>query len=42
MQTVTENELLNGYLRQSDYTKKTQEIADEKKRLSSNQQTTKT
>lgn len=33
MQTVTEDELLNGYLRQSDYTKKTQELAEEKKML---------
>lgn len=31
MQTVTEEELLNGYLRQSDYTKKTQELAEERK-----------
>ena len=33
MQTVTEDELVNGYLRQSDYTKKTQEIAEERKML---------
>ena len=31
MQTVTEDELLNGYLRQSDYTKKTQELAEQRK-----------
>lgn len=33
MQSVTEDELLNGYLRQSDYTRKTQELAEEKKQL---------
>jgi hypothetical protein len=38
MQTVTEDELVNGYLRQSDYTKKTQELAEEKKLLSTKAQ----
>lgn len=33
MQTVSEEELVNGYLRQSDYTKKTQELAEERKVL---------
>jgi hypothetical protein len=33
MQTIAEDELVNGYLRQSDYTKKTQELADERKML---------
>lgn len=33
MQEVTEDELLNGYLRQSDYTKKTQELAREREML---------
>lgn len=33
MQTVTEDELVNGYLRQSDYTRKTQELAEERKML---------
>jgi hypothetical protein len=33
MQTVSEDELVNGYLRQSDYTKKTQELAEERKML---------
>lgn len=33
MQSVTEDELVNGYLRQSDYTKKTQELAEERKML---------
>lgn len=31
MQTVTEDELLNGYLRQTDYTRKTQELAEQRK-----------
>lgn len=31
MQEVSEDELINGYLRQSDYTKKTQELAEERK-----------
>lgn len=31
MQTVSEDELLNGYLRQTDYTKKTQELAEQRK-----------
>lgn len=34
LQTVTEDELVNGYLRQSDYTRKTQELAKEKEMLS--------
>lgn len=34
MQEVTKDELLNGYLRQSDYTKKTQELAQEREMLS--------
>ena len=33
MQTVTEDELINGYLRQSDYTLKTQKLAEEKRML---------
>ena len=33
IQDVDENELVNGYLRQSDYTRKTQEIAEEKRLL---------
>lgn len=33
MQTVTEDELINGYMRQSDYTRKTQELAEERKQL---------
>lgn len=33
IQEVDENELVNGYLRQSDYTKKTQELAEERKML---------
>jgi hypothetical protein len=33
MQTITEDELVNGYLRQSDYTRKTQELAEERKML---------
>jgi hypothetical protein len=33
MQEVTEDELLNGYLRQSDYTKKTTELAREREML---------
>ena len=36
MQQVDEKELVDGYLRQSDYTRKTQEIADEKKKLAGN------
>jgi hypothetical protein len=40
MQEVTKDELMNGYLRQQDYTRKTQEIAEEKKRLSSEQKQT--
>jgi hypothetical protein len=28
MQEVTKDELMNGYLRQQDYTRKTQEIAE--------------
>jgi Holliday junction resolvasome RuvABC DNA-binding subunit len=31
MQEVTKDELLNGYLRQQDYTRKTQEIAEVRK-----------
>ena len=31
MQEVAEDELINGYLRQQDYTKKTQELAEERK-----------
>jgi len=31
METVSMNELKSGYLRQSDYTKKTQELAEERK-----------
>ena len=38
MQTVSEDELVNGYLRQSDYTKKTQELAKEKEMLASKAQ----
>jgi len=34
MQEVTEDELVNGYLRQSDYSRKTQALAEEKKMLS--------
>jgi hypothetical protein len=34
MQEVDENELLNGYLRQRDYTIKTQELAEERKLIS--------
>lgn len=33
MQSVTEDELINGYMRQSDYTRKTQELAEERKQL---------
>ena len=33
MQSVSQDELVNGYLRQSDYTRKTQELADERKVL---------
>ena len=36
MQEVTLEELQNGYLRQSDYTKKTQELAEERKVLEAN------
>lgn len=31
MQSVTEDELLNGYMRQADYTKKTQELSEQRK-----------
>jgi hypothetical protein len=31
MQQVTKDELLNGYLRQQDYTRKTQELAQTRK-----------
>lgn len=33
MQNVTEDELINGYMRQADYTRKTQELAEERKQL---------
>lgn len=33
MQSVTEDELINGYMRQADYTRKTQELAEERKQL---------
>jgi hypothetical protein len=39
MQSLTEDELTNGYLRQSDYTRKTQELAEERKMLQANKQT---
>jgi len=35
MQSVSQDELVNGYLRQSDYTKETQELAEEKRMLAS-------
>lgn len=38
VQQVTEDELLNGYLRQSDYTRKTQELAEERKMIWGQQQ----